>query len=86
MRALLGPSFGEPPLVEAGNQPQGPSLWWSGHENLGPACPGLFSSENNGALTELGRRHNCGGSKKKELHAAVLGQCCTLTYRPQTVL
>jgi hypothetical protein len=23
------------------------------------------------ALTELRRRHNCGGSKKKELHAAV---------------
>jgi hypothetical protein len=57
-----------------------------GHENLGPACPGLFSSENNGALTELRRGDNCGGSKKKELHAAVLGQYCTLTYRPQTVL
>ena len=36
-----------------------------GHMKLGPACPGLFSSENNGALTELTRRHNCGGSKKE---------------------
>jgi Adenylate and Guanylate cyclase catalytic domain len=36
-----------------------------GHKKLGPACPGLFSSENNGALTELRRRHNCGGSKKE---------------------
>jgi hypothetical protein len=39
-----------------------------------------------GALKELRRRDNCGGSKKEELHAAVLGQYCTLTYRPQTVL
>jgi predicted metal-binding membrane protein len=34
-------------------------------------------------LTQLRRCHNCGDSKKKELHAAVLGQYCTLTYRPQ---